>query len=208
MKIFYTRSAHHSNHELLNCHFFHMLCWQGALEHKHHMFDSTHMQHWSTNITCSIPHTCNLVWVQWASAGIRISTYTSICICFLLKIWSVVIVIVALKCNEKSLGIESFHKNHGACCKIKLVLIDRIMRSQQKLYDRAWYFCSVFWWFKDVISVGKINVCQHKTKLALCVNISLKYIGLHSWKVCAFGVYCTYRICVVFIFQLSHCYIL
>jgi len=41
--IFYARLAHHSNYELLNCHFLHMLCWQGALQHQHHGFNSTHM---------------------------------------------------------------------------------------------------------------------------------------------------------------------
>jgi len=69
------------------------------------------------------------------SAGMKTSTYTSIYISFPFKISFVVVVIVALKCSEKSLGIENSFVNHVACCKFQLVLIDTIMRSQQNLYD-------------------------------------------------------------------------
>jgi hypothetical protein len=90
--IFYARLARLSNYKLLNCCFLHMLCWQGR---------------YNTNITGSTPHTCQLVWAQWASVGIKTLTYTGICICFPPKFSFVVIVIVALKCNEKSLGIKN-----------------------------------------------------------------------------------------------------
>jgi hypothetical protein len=53
---------------------------------------------------------------------------------------------------------------------------------QQNLYDCPWYLRSIFWWFKDVSIVGELNVCQHKTKLPQCANISSRYIGLHNSK--------------------------
>jgi hypothetical protein len=83
----------------------------------------------TTNFLSSTPHTCQLVWAQWASARIKTSTYTSICISFPPKISFVVVIIVALKCSEKSLGIENSFVNHAACCKFQLVLIDTIMTS-------------------------------------------------------------------------------
>jgi len=56
------------------------------------------------------------------------------------------------------------------------------MSSQQNLYDYTHHLCNIFWWFKDVINVGEMNVCQHNIKLRQCANISLRYIGLYSSK--------------------------
>jgi hypothetical protein len=154
--------------------------------------------HCSTNILSSTPHTCQLVWTQWTSAGIKTSTYTSICISFPPKISFVVVVIVALKCSEKSLGIENSFVNHAACCKFQLVLIDTIMRSQQNLYDCPWYLCSIFWWFKDVISVGETNVCLHNTKLhnvQTLVHDILVYIAPNIWSVCTGSLWHGWNLC-------------
>jgi hypothetical protein len=40
----------------------------------------------------------------------------------------------------------------------------------------------MFWWFKDVICVGEMNVCPHNTKLPQCTNISSSYMGLRRPK--------------------------
>jgi len=90
LRIFYASLARRSNYELLDCHFLHMLC-------------SCAGGHCNTNDTRSTPHRCQLVWAQWAR-GIKASTYTNIYICFPPKISNVIIIVVAFKCGEKSLG--------------------------------------------------------------------------------------------------------
>jgi hypothetical protein len=52
----------------------------------------------------------------------------------------------------------------------------------QNLYDSPWKNCRIFWWFKNVIYVGEMNVCPHNTELPECANISSRYIGLGSPK--------------------------
>ncbi len=60
LRIFYARLARHSNHGLLDCHFLHMLCSQGALQHKQHTFNSAHMPAYLSTVSKRRYHNLNL----------------------------------------------------------------------------------------------------------------------------------------------------